>query len=223
MRLTFGPESRLSLDIGVFTPVPGGPFPAGDPSGGTPPARAVLQRLPQGPNQGRGENVLLCVGPAPPAATALRRRPHWRAEARGSPEPPTAASIATARTELFRRGYAQSCSTQTPAPRIRRAEHGRQWAFPPRASSRLTRLRWAGGLRAGLGRLAGRPTTSNAIRPSTRRRSSSPAPRGREGGDGRGGRSTMPDGAPVVTGGRGVAPTDSPARGQRGRSISWDK
>ncbi len=63
VRLTFGPKSQLGLDIGVFTPVTGGPFPAVILQGGTPPGGTVLPRLPQGPNQGRGENVLLLVGP----------------------------------------------------------------------------------------------------------------------------------------------------------------
>ena len=52
VRLTFGPGSSLSLDIGIFTPVSGGPFPAVILQGGTPPGGAVLPRLPQGPNQG---------------------------------------------------------------------------------------------------------------------------------------------------------------------------
>ena len=77
VRLTFGPRSQLSLDIGVFTPVEGGPFPAVILQGGTPPGGMVLPRLPQGPNQGRGENVLLLVGPVPPRPAIpqrLRRR-----------------------------------------------------------------------------------------------------------------------------------------------------
>ena len=72
VRLTFGPKSQLSLDIGVFTPVEGGPFPAVILQGGTPPGGVVLPRLPQGPNQGRGENVLLLVGPAPPSGLGTR-------------------------------------------------------------------------------------------------------------------------------------------------------
>lgn len=70
VRLTFGPTSSLSLDVGIFTPVEGGPFPAVILQGGTPPGGTVLPRLPQGPNQGRGENVLMLVGPAPPAVGA---------------------------------------------------------------------------------------------------------------------------------------------------------
>ena len=70
VRLTFGPKEQLGLDVGVFTPVKGGPFPAVILQGGTPPGGTVLPRLPQGPNQGRGENVLLLVGPAPPTASA---------------------------------------------------------------------------------------------------------------------------------------------------------
>ena len=70
VHLTFGPQSKLSLDIGIFTPLAGGPFPAIVLYGGTPPGAAALPRQPQGPNQGKGENVLLLVGPGPeqPAA-----------------------------------------------------------------------------------------------------------------------------------------------------------
>src|SRR5215207_524969 len=45
VRLTFGPKSQLGLDIGVFTPVQGGPFPAVILQGGTPPGGAALPRL----------------------------------------------------------------------------------------------------------------------------------------------------------------------------------
>src|SRR5688572_12203572 len=97
VRLTFGPKSQLSLDIGVFTPVKGGPFPAVILQGGTPPGGTVLRRLPQGPNQGRGENVLLMVGPAPPAVPASDPA----RSGRGSAAPPTAASIAAQRAEVL--------------------------------------------------------------------------------------------------------------------------
>ncbi len=78
VRLTFGPAKnaeKLELNIGIFTPAAGGPFPAIILQGGTPPGATALPRLPQGPNQGRGENVLLLVGPAPeskPAAHSAR-------------------------------------------------------------------------------------------------------------------------------------------------------
>jgi hypothetical protein len=105
VRLTFGPQSQLSLDIGIFTPVEGGPFPAVILQGGTPPGGQVLPRLPQGPNQGRGENVLLLVGPAPPprgAATPASAA----AAGRGAGAPPTAAAIAAQRADVLKRGYA---------------------------------------------------------------------------------------------------------------------
>jgi hypothetical protein len=105
VRLTFGPQSQLSLDIGIFTPVEGGPFPAVILQGGTPPGGQVLPRLPQGPNQGRGENVLLLVGPAPPprgAATPASAA----AAGRGAGAPPTAATIAAQRADVLKRGYA---------------------------------------------------------------------------------------------------------------------
>src|SRR5690242_20353671 len=42
MHLTFGPGEKLGLDIGIFTPAQGGPFPAIILQGGTPPGGAVL-------------------------------------------------------------------------------------------------------------------------------------------------------------------------------------
>jgi len=107
IRLTFGPAEKLSLDIGVFTPVKGGPFPTVILQGGTPPGGIVMPRLPQGPNQGRGENVLLLVGPAPPAASLSTAPPKPAARGgRGPAAAQTAASIATQRADVFRRGYA---------------------------------------------------------------------------------------------------------------------
>src|SRR6185436_9670137 len=95
VRLTFGPTSQLSLDIGVFTPVKGGPFPAVILQGGTAPGGTVLPRLPQGPNQGRGENVLMLVGPVPTPAAAPATG------GRGPAAPPTAASVATQRADIL--------------------------------------------------------------------------------------------------------------------------
>ena len=65
VHLTFGPKESLSLDIGIFTPVAGGPVPAVISPSGSPPGAAPLPRLAQGPNQGRNEDVLLLVGPGP--------------------------------------------------------------------------------------------------------------------------------------------------------------
>jgi hypothetical protein len=106
VRLTFGPAERLSLDIGVFTPVKGGPFPAIILQGGTAPGGAVLPRLPQGPNQGRGENVLLFVGPVPPAGTPSAETGPARRGGRGSTAPATATAVAAQRADILRRGYA---------------------------------------------------------------------------------------------------------------------
>jgi len=107
VHLTFGPKSRLGLDIGVFTPVAGGPSPAIILPGGTPPGGTVLPRLPQGPNQGRGENVLLLVGPGPTTAGASTAgTASAAAAARVLGTPPTAAALAAERAEVFRRGYA---------------------------------------------------------------------------------------------------------------------
>ena len=106
VRLTFGPRSQLTLDIGVFTPSEGGPFPAVILQGGTPPGGTVLPRLPQGPNQGRGENVLLLVGPAPAAAGGPATAAAPPGGGRGPAVPPTADAVATQRADVLKRGYA---------------------------------------------------------------------------------------------------------------------
>ena len=111
VHLTFGPAEKLGLDIGIFTPAAGGPFPAIIQQGGTPPGATALPRLPQGPNQGRGENVLLLVGPAlgsqPAATPPASGSPAGTAPARGGFNVPvTAQSTAAQRADVFRRGYA---------------------------------------------------------------------------------------------------------------------
>jgi hypothetical protein len=63
VHLTFGPNDSLSLDIGIFTPATGGPFPTLVSPSGTPPGATPLPHLAQGANQGRNEDVLLVVGP----------------------------------------------------------------------------------------------------------------------------------------------------------------
>jgi hypothetical protein len=94
LHLTFGPGERLSLDVGLFTPASGGPFPVVIAPAGTPPGATPLPRLPFGPGQGKGINALLAVGPAPNAAPP--------------PSPPSAsaAETATRLRNVFQRGYA---------------------------------------------------------------------------------------------------------------------
>jgi (4-O-methyl)-D-glucuronate---lignin esterase len=104
VQLTFGPEEKLSLNIGIFTPTQGGEFPTMILQSGTPPGATALPRQPQGPNQGRGENVLLLVGPGPvdePSPSGPPRRSRRRS--RG---PVTAASAAGRYVDVFNRGYA---------------------------------------------------------------------------------------------------------------------
>src|SRR5262245_48029810 len=74
IHLTFGPQESLGLDIGVFTPTEGGPFPALISPGGSPPGATPLARLPQGAGQGKGVDALLAVGPATPAADGAPAR-----------------------------------------------------------------------------------------------------------------------------------------------------
>ena len=119
VHLTFGPGEKLALDIGIFTPATGGPFPAIISQAGSPPGATILPRLPQGPNQGRGQNVLLMVGPPPtdPSATAASSTapvipgqenptPSAATSRGGRGGPVTAESIAARNADLFRRGYA---------------------------------------------------------------------------------------------------------------------
>jgi hypothetical protein len=70
VHLTFGPNESLSLDIGIFSPTEGGPFPVVISPSGTPPGATPLPRLPQGANQGTGKDTLLVIGPMPPSAAS---------------------------------------------------------------------------------------------------------------------------------------------------------
>ena len=120
VHLTFGPERKLALDIGIFTPVAGGPFPAIISQSGTPPGATPLPRLPQGPTQGKGQDVLLVVGPATNASAAAtatntpavpgQEPAAPTATARGGRGgfggPANAEDVAQHNNELFRRGYA---------------------------------------------------------------------------------------------------------------------
>ena len=101
--LSFGPRQQLTLNIGIFTPEKGGPFPAVILPAGTPPGATPLPRQPPGPNQGRGENVLLIVGRGAAAGTAT---PAPAAVPGQAGAVPTAEELARRHAELFRRGYA---------------------------------------------------------------------------------------------------------------------
>lgn len=110
VHLTFGPGEKLSLDIGIFTPTGGGPFPAIISQSGTPPGATALPRLPPGPNQGRGEDVLLMVGrgPSATAGSAPNRAVPGQDQpaAAGARPASTAESLAARHANVFRRGYA---------------------------------------------------------------------------------------------------------------------
>ncbi len=98
LKLTFGPNEQLSLSVGLFTPAGNGPFPVIIVQGGTPPGAPALPRLPPGPNQGRGEDVLLYVGPGPARTDAVSVAPASTSA--------TTAVLADRYAEVFRRGYA---------------------------------------------------------------------------------------------------------------------
>jgi hypothetical protein len=99
VHLTFGPQEKLSLDIGIFTPTTGGPFPTIIDQAGTPPYARALPRLPQGPNQGKGQDVLMLVG-----LTAAQKGTN--APPRGGPGAGGAQGVATNYSVVFQRGYA---------------------------------------------------------------------------------------------------------------------
>jgi hypothetical protein len=126
VRLVFGPERRLSLDIGILTPSASRRSPAVIAPLGTPPFSVPLPRQPLGPNQGRGENVLLVVGPGPTPIPAP------------VPEPASVEEIARRHADVFRRGYAlvvfnhNDCAEDTT---LRNADGS--WAF---RSSRFHRV-----------------------------------------------------------------------------------
>ncbi len=136
VHLKFGPENKLDLNIGIFTPTDSqGPFPAIISQNGTPPGATPLPRLPPGPNQGRGQDVLLIVGPAtnasaPEPAAASTNGPGGRGGRGGFGGPANAEDMAKRNSELFRRGYAlvvfnpNDCAEDTTL----RNEDG-SWAF----------------------------------------------------------------------------------------------
>jgi hypothetical protein len=75
VKLTFGPDDSLSLNIGIFTPVTSAPVPAVIMIGQNPPGIPPLVRMPMGPNQGQNQDVLLLVGSSTrPTTMASRRR-----------------------------------------------------------------------------------------------------------------------------------------------------
>ncbi len=117
VHLTFGPDEKLALDIGIYTPAGDGPFPAVISPAGTPPGATPLPRLPNGPTQGRGVNVLLVAGGAEitpgiapaAAAAAVGGDPKLAAKAPGGrggfgapPDPERVAATSAA----LARGYA---------------------------------------------------------------------------------------------------------------------
>ncbi len=94
VHLTFGPKESLSLDIGIFTPVGGGPIPTVISPAGTPPGATALKLQPQGGNQGTGQDALLITGPAPPRPVGATAASGGRGGGFARGGPPTPESIA---------------------------------------------------------------------------------------------------------------------------------
>jgi len=70
IHLTFGPGEKLSLDFGLFTPTGGKPVGVVIDQNGPVPYATALPRLPQGPNQGKGQDVFSPSAGAPLPTTA---------------------------------------------------------------------------------------------------------------------------------------------------------
>lgn len=75
VRLEFGPERALHLEVGLFVPLGRGPVPAVVFPAGTPPGGQPLPRQPYGPGQGQGVDALAQVGPGVPPTPAPEPRP----------------------------------------------------------------------------------------------------------------------------------------------------
>jgi len=105
VHLTFGPRESLSMDIGVFTPEGIGPVPAVISPAGSPPGAAPLPHLPQGGNQGTGQDALLIVGPAASVAARGGRGASGGPARGGFGGPPTPETIASA-SPVLAHGFA---------------------------------------------------------------------------------------------------------------------
>jgi hypothetical protein len=96
IHLTFGPDQKLFLDVGILTPEGAGPVPVVIQPGFEPPGGQQLAKLPAGPTQGRGSDILLVVGSTvPPELAAESARGGARA-AGGPPGPRLGGQISTA-------------------------------------------------------------------------------------------------------------------------------
>ena len=108
VRLTFGPRSGLSLDIGVFTPARGRSVPRGDPPGRDAAWRGGAAAPPAGPEPGARRERAPARGARASRADGLDVRGAGRGGGRGARtacrRPPR--RWPTERAELFTRGYA---------------------------------------------------------------------------------------------------------------------
>jgi hypothetical protein len=108
VHLTFGPEEKLSLDVGIYTPVAGGPCPVVISPDATPPGATPLAHQPNGPTQGKALDSLLPAALAPPAAAQTARgrgQGVGRGPAGGPGRGANPESAASRHQDLFARGY----------------------------------------------------------------------------------------------------------------------
>ncbi len=102
VHLTFGPDAKLSLDVGILTPAGAGRVPVVIQPGGEPPGGPQLPKLAPGPTQGRGTDILLVVGAGPPADAVPPRPPRPGGIFGG---PVTAESLARRVAQVLDHGY----------------------------------------------------------------------------------------------------------------------
>jgi hypothetical protein len=111
VHLTFGPDRKLFLDVGILTPEGAGPVPAVIQPGGEPPGGPHLPTLAKGPMEGRGLDILLppeiaLAGSAPAGARgpgAAGGPPRGGFAGLGGPV--TAQSLALRVAQVLNHGY----------------------------------------------------------------------------------------------------------------------
>ena len=110
--LTLWQRGETTLTADVYVPAGPGPFPAVISPTGTPPGATPLPRLPNGPTQGRGVNVLLVVGGGESSASSsttpgtIASEPTTKAARGGGRGGPVDPERIAATNPALARGYA---------------------------------------------------------------------------------------------------------------------
>ena len=139
VQLTFGPAEKLHLDIGIFTPAQGGPFPAIISPARSPPGATLLPRLPAGPRQSETLDVMqkkYRTGFRPTCTNSGARAKSSRSINTGSsPSAPRAPSSPSKATPTPSRSLKPSANRSSP----RNPPTPSSAPTPPTASASITR------------------------------------------------------------------------------------